>query len=54
MEAIGLVDLRLNVLILDLDYLAEFGSLLVEFTVGCLVSRDLWIVYSLAYADWHT
>jgi len=45
MEAVGLVNLGLNILILDLDYLAEFGRFLVEFTVGCLVRGDFWIVY---------
>ena len=45
MKAIGLVDLGLDVLVLDLDYLAEFGGFLVEFTVGCLVCGDLGVVY---------
>jgi hypothetical protein len=38
------MNLGLDVLVLDLDYLAEFGSFLVEFTVGCFVRRDLGIV----------
>jgi hypothetical protein len=46
MKAVGLVDLGLDVLVLDLDYLAEFGGFLVEFTVGCLVRRDFGVIYS--------
>jgi len=45
MEAVGLVNLGLNILVLDLDYLAEFGRFLVKFTVGRLVRGDFWIIY---------
>lgn len=45
MKAVGLVNLGLDILVFDLDYLAEFGRFLVEFTVGCLVRGDFWIVY---------
>ena len=44
MKAIGLVDLGLDILVLDLDHLAEFSGFLIEFAVGCLVSGDLGIV----------
>jgi hypothetical protein len=47
-KSVGLVDLGLDVLVFDLDYLAEFGRFLIEFTVGCLVCGDFWIVYSSA------
>jgi hypothetical protein len=36
-KAVRLMDLGLNVLILDLDHLAEFGGFLVEFTIRCFV-----------------
>jgi hypothetical protein len=44
MKSVGLVDLGLNILVFDLDYLAEFSGFLVEFTVGCLVRRDFGVV----------
>ena len=45
MKSVGLVDLGLDVLILDLDHLAEFGGFLVEFAVRRLVCGDFWVVY---------
>ena len=45
MKAVGLVDLGLDILVFDLDYLAEFGRFLVKFTVGRLVRGDFWIIY---------
>ena len=45
MKAVGLVDLGLDILVLDLDDLAEFGRFLIEFTVRCLVRRDLGVIY---------
>ena len=48
MKAVGLVDLGLDILVFDLDYLAEFSGFLVEFTVRCLVRRDLGVIYSSA------
>jgi len=44
MKAVGLVDLGLDILVLDLDYLAELSGFLVEFTVGRLVSGNFWVV----------
>jgi len=48
MKAVGLVDLGLDILVFDLDYLAEFGGFLVEFTVRRLVCGDFWVVYKSA------
>jgi hypothetical protein len=44
MKAVGLVDLGLDVLILDLDHLVEFSGFLVEFAVRRLVCGDFWVV----------
>jgi hypothetical protein len=44
MKAVGLVNLGLDILILDLDYLAEFCSFLIEFTVRCFVRGDFRVV----------
>jgi hypothetical protein len=56
MKAVGLVDLGLDILILDLDHLAEFGSFLVEFSIRCLVCGDFWVVYwsaTVLRATWY-